>query len=129
SKVNKMPMHQTDTAGFFVTAFDLSGHSDPVIEGSVVYLPYLGVMAVDLESGTVLWSQEFEPSVGDVKRAFSPIVIEGDTIYKSGRGTVVAIDKVSGQLRWQSKVKKSFTTPELMVLGDQVVVRVGGLLS
>ncbi len=129
SKLNKMPMHQTDTAGFFVTAFDLSGHSAPLIEGNVLYLPYLGVMAVNLESGTLLWSQEFEPSVGDVKRAFSPIVIDGDTIYKSGRGTVVAIDKLSGQLRWQSKVKKPYTTPELLVLGDQVVVRVGGLFS
>ncbi len=129
SKVNKMPMHQTDTAGFFTAAFDLSGHSAPVMEGNVLYLPYLGVMAVNLDSGALLWSQEFEPSVADVKQAFSPIVIEGDTIYKSGRGTVVAIDKLSGQLRWQSKVKKSYTTPELLVLGDQVVVRVGGMFS
>lgn len=129
SKFNEMPMHMTDTAGFFAVATDLSGHSDPVIEGSTLYLPYLGLMAVNLENGDVLWSQEFDTVDPGLKRTNSPIVLHEDRIYMSGRGAVVAVEKSTGEMVWKAKVKKSYAVPELRVHGDQIIARIGGLFS
>lgn len=129
SKFNRLPMHMTDTSGMFSVATDLSGHARPVIEGNTVYLPYKGMTAMNLDSGEILWEQEFDPVDPGLKNTFSAIAIDGDTIYKTGRGTVVAINKSTGELVWESKQRKKDMMPELRILDDQIIIRVGGLFS
>jgi outer membrane protein assembly factor BamB len=129
SKFNRMPTHPTDTAGFFNPASDLSGHHPAQIRDGVAYLPYAGLMAVDLASGEVLWNQEFETVDRVYKLSNAPIQIVEDTIYMTAQAAVLAINRHSGDIRWRSKVKKSFFMPELQIAGDRVIVRVGGLFS
>lgn len=129
SKFNRMPMHLTDTSGMFSVATDLSGHARPVIDGNVIYLPYTGITALNLDSGDILWQQEFDTVDPGLKKTHSPIVIDGDTIYKTGRGLVVAIDRQTGKIRWESKQRKKEMMPELQVHGEHVIVRIGGMFS
>lgn len=129
AKLNAFPMHLTDSAGWFAPTTDLSGHARPLIDGNRLYLSYNGLMAVNLDDGSILWNQEFDTVDPGLKQSMSPLQLVGDTIYMSARGRVVAIDRNSGAQQWEAKVKKNWAMPELQVLDDQVLVRVGGLFS
>lgn len=128
-KYNALPMHKTDTAGFFSYAMDLSGHARPIIDGNHLYLSYRGLTAVNLDNGEVIWDHKFKTVDGGLKNTTASPVIDGDLIFAAGQGNVVAINRKTGALLWDTKVGSKYALPELQVLQDQVVVRIGGLFS
>lgn len=129
AKFNALKMHRTDTAGWLSSAMDLSGHAPPLIDGEVMYLPYRGLTAVNLTSGEIIWDYAFKTVDSGLKNTTGSPVIEGDIIYSTGRGNVVALNKLTGDLIWNQKVGSKYALPELQVLEEQIVVRIGGQFS
>lgn len=123
-------MHPAD-GSTFNTRLDLSGHQDPVFDAGTVYLPFTGLMALDLASGAMKWQVKYATADEALKRAYSAPVISGDTIFASGRGTVYAIDKATGTTKWKSdKVASGFFSSavisQVLPTNDAVYVRLGG---
>lgn len=125
-------LYPAETGGFIVTKQDLSGHQDPVFDGDTAYLPFQGLMAVDLATGAIRWNNEF--TVGahkDLKKAYAEPVVDGDTVYASGKGSVYAIDKASGAIRWKSDkilsgIFSSGAISQVLPANDTVYIRLGG---
>ena len=123
---NDVVLHPSDNSGKFFVTNDLSGNAEPVVEGDFVYLPYDGAACHDLRTGEKKWAHEFRAVPREFKRAAAGIVIDGDTVFASGVSKVVALDKASGTIKWQSKKVFSGTTVQLMPTADKLLVRLGG---
>jgi outer membrane protein assembly factor BamB len=125
-------LYPAETGGFIVTKQDLSGHQDPVFDGDTAYLPFQGLMAVDLNTGAVKWNNEFAVGANkELKKAYAEPVVDGDTVFASGKGTVYAIDKASGAIRWKSDkilsgIFSSGAISQVLPASDTVYVRLGG---
>jgi outer membrane protein assembly factor BamB len=139
AKGGAIPLHIADNSGKFIPTMDLSGYHDPVVEGDVIYLPYLGCHAVDLNSGAIKWAAEFPSGDKGFKKTYAPLRIQGDRIYGAGGGSVIAIDKNTGAILWKSdrisayagllKARDNALVSQLEVVGDKVVARYGGYFS
>lgn len=125
-------LYPAETGGFIVTKQDLSGHQDPTFDADTAYLPFQGLMAVDLATGAIKWNNEFAVAADkDFKKAYAAPVVDGDTVYASGKGTVYAIDKASGAIRWKtdkilSGIFSSGAISQVLPAQDTVYVRLGG---
>ncbi|MBM4095027.1 MAG: hypothetical protein FJ276_37300, partial [Planctomycetes bacterium] len=124
--MNDIPLHPADNSGKFFITTDLSGHAEPLLEGDLVYLPFTGAACYDLKTGEKKWGHEFKSVPKDFKRAAAGIVVDGDTVYVSGVNKIVAMDKASGSIKWESKKVFSGTIVQLLPAGDKVVARLGG---
>jgi outer membrane protein assembly factor BamB len=126
-----LTLYPAETGSFFVTKQDLSGQQDPVFEQDTVFLPFEGLMALDLQTGAIKWNVEFTTADRDLKKAYAAPVVDGDTVYAAGRGTVYAIDKANGAVRWKSdRVASGFFSSaaisQVLPAGDALYVRLGG---
>ena len=119
-------LHRADNSGKFIPTMDLSGNAEPVVEGDFVYLPFTGAACYNLDTGEKKWSHEFKSVPRDFKRAAAGIMIDGDTVFASGVSKVVAIDKASGTVKWESKKVFSGTIVQLLPSANQLLVRLGG---
>lgn len=124
--LNAAALHPSDNSGRFIVTTDLSGHAQPVVEGNLVYLPFLGAACYDLATGEKKWGHEFKSVPKEFKRAAAGIMIDGDTVYASGVSKVVAIDKATGTIKWESKKVFSGTIVQLLPATNQLLVRLGG---
>lgn len=123
---NDAILHPADNSGKFFVTTDLSGNSQPVVEGDFVYLPFTGAACYNLDTGEKKWGHEFKSVPREYKRAAAGIMIEGDVVYASGVNKVVAIDKTSGTIKWESKKVFSGTIVQLLPAPNQLLVRMGG---
>ncbi len=126
NKAAEIPLHLADNAGTFYPRTDLSGHQDPTIDGNLVYFPFSGVAAFDLTTGEMKWSHEFRTAHKTYKKAYAPIIVEGDMVYATGSGVVYAINKTNGEIKWQTEKVKSGLIAQLIVADDMVLARLGG---
>ena len=123
---NDAILHPADNSGKFMVTTDLSGNSQPVVEGDFVYLPFTGAACYNLDTGEKKWGHEFKSAPREYKRAAAGIMIDGDVVYASGVSKVVAIDKASGAIKWESKKVFSGTIVQLLPAPNQLLVRLGG---
>ncbi len=138
-KGNGIPLHIADGSGKFAPRMDLSGYHDPVADGNELYLGYLGVHCLDLETGAVKWAVEFPPGAKHLKRTYAPLRIEGDLIYGAGGGSVLAINRRTGAVAWKSerisdyaglfKARDNAIVSQLEVVGGRIFARFGGNFS
>ena len=138
-KAGGIPLHTADNSGKFVPTLDLSGYHDPVVEGNEMYLGYLGVHCVDLDTGAIKWGVEFPPGDKNFKRTYAPLRIDGDLIYGAGGGSVQAINRRTGQLAWKSdrvsdyaglfKARDNAIVSQLELVEGKVLARYGGNFS
>jgi outer membrane protein assembly factor BamB len=140
AKSGAIRLHLADNSGKFMPTTDLSGYHEPVIEGDCIYLPYLGCMCVDLNSGAVKWNAEMISGGGsELKRAHAPLRIKGDRIYGSAGGSVYALDKATGAVVWKSdrisayagllKARDNALVSQIEFVGDKIWARFGGNFS
>ena len=61
-----------------------------------------------------------------LKRANAQPIIDGDVIYTSARRKLKAIDKHTGQLKWESEKKFKGVVAEMAAVGDVIYGRMGG---
>jgi outer membrane protein assembly factor BamB len=126
SKWGDVPMHLADNSGKFFATVDLSGHQEPVVQGDLLYVPFAGVHCYDLKTGTLKWGSAFKTVPKEFKRASAPLVFDGDTVYASGINKVMALDKNTGAVKWETKKVYSGTVTQLLPAGDKLVIRMGG---
>ncbi len=139
AKANGIPLHMADNSGKFVPRMDLSGYHDPVLDGDTLYLGYLGVQAIDLNTGAIKWSAEFPPGDKNLKRTYAPLRIVGDTLYGAGGGSIMAINKHTGASLWKSdriseyaglfRARDNAVVTQIEVIGDKIFARYGGNFS
>jgi outer membrane protein assembly factor BamB len=139
AKTGAIALHMADNSGKFMPTMDLSGYYDPVVEGDTIYLPYLGCHALDLTTGTVKWAAEFAPGDKGLKKTYAPLRIHGDRIYGAGGGSVIAIDKTNGTIRWKSdrissyagllKARHNALVSQIEIVGEKIFARYGGYFS
>lgn len=109
----------------------LLNYAKPNVKGSMLYLPYHGLHAIDLEAGEIRWERNF--SVSDLKYRFgyaSP-VISGNRIYAAGKGSIAALDIESGEEIWTAKLRSSSIVKEILPADEfgVTIARTGGLFS
>lgn len=126
SGAGDVTLHRADNSGKFIPTMDLSGNTEPVVEGDFVYLPFTGAACYNLDTGEKKWGHEFKSVPRDFKRAAAGIMIDGDTVFASGVSKVVAIDKATGTVKWESKKVFSGTIVQLLPTPNQLLVRLGG---
>lgn len=123
---NDVVLHPSDNSGKFFVTTDLSGHAEPVVDGDNVLLPFTGAASYNLQTGAKNWAHEFRAVPREFKRAAAGIVVDGDTVFASGVSKVVAINKSTGTILWESKKVFSGTTVQLLPAGEKLLVRLGG---
>lgn len=138
-KSQGIPLHLADGSGKFMPTMDLSGYHDPVIDGDEMFLGYLGIHCVDLNTGAIKWAVDFPPGAKDLKKTYAPLRLEGDLIYGAGGGSVYAINRRTGQQLWKSeriseyaglfKARDNAIVSQLEVVAGKVFARFGGNFS
>lgn len=138
-RAGAIPLHIADNSGRFNQRFDLSGYHDPVVDGSIAYLGFTGVHAMDLNTGEIIWGVEFRPGDRHLKRTYAPIRIDEDRLYAAGGGSVYAINKHNGEVLWQTDRISSYAglfrsrdnaiVSQLEVVNGKVFIRFGGNFS
>lgn len=139
TKPGGIPLHLADNSGRFIPTMDLSGYHEPVVDGNELYVGYLGVHCVDLETGAVKWGVAFPPGNKGLKKTYAPLRIDGDRIYGGGGGSVYAINRRSGELIWKSdrisdyaglfKARDNAIVSQIELVGGKLFARYGGNFS
>jgi outer membrane protein assembly factor BamB len=140
AKVGAIRLHLADNSGKFMPTTDLSGYHDPVIEGDIAYLPYLGCQAVDLNTGTIKWTAEMITGGGnELKKAHAPLRITADRVYGSAGGSVYALNKETGEVVWRGdrissyagllKARNNAMVSQIEIVGEKIFARYGGYFS
>ena len=99
------------------------------IDGDTLYIPYLGIHAYDLATGTLKWGTSFKVGDGALRHARAAPLIDGDVIYAAGAGMVYAFDRATGKQLWRAKLRGGPTVSELRATGDVVLARLGGTFT
>jgi len=107
----------------------LGGHSRITIEDNVAYIPFLGIHAVDMKNGNVLWQNQFRKKTPEFIDSYAPPLVDGSTVYASDIGLVYAFDKSSGEQLWRAKIRRAGEIPELQKTGSLLLARFGGTFS
>ncbi len=123
---NPVVLHLVDDAGMFYAKSDLSGHQDPLVDGDNFYVPFQGATCVDLNTGAIKWDQDFKTGITLYKKAYAPMLIDGDILYASGYGVIYAIDKNTGDVKWKTNKITSGQLSQVMIADQMVLARVGG---
>lgn len=126
ASISEVSLHPADNSGKFIVTTDLSGHARPVLDGDYVYLPFTGAACYNVMTGEKKWGHEFKAVPKEFKRAAAGIVLDGDVVYASGVNKVVAVDKATGAIKWETKKVYSGTIVQLLPAGDKIVARLGG---
>jgi outer membrane protein assembly factor BamB len=139
AKSGAIPLHMADNSGKFIPTMDLSGYFDPIVDGDHMYLGYLGIHSVNLKTGAVEWGVEFPPGAKDLKRTYAPLRIEGDLIYGAGGGSVYAVNRLNGEVKWESdrvssyaglfKARDNAIVSQIEISHGKVFARYGGNFS
>jgi len=127
--LRKAVRHPSDASGGWIPDMDLNGHPAPVIEGDIIYLPFTGLTALNLRTGEILWETNFKTAHNGLKHTAARPIIDGDVVYTSGAGRIYAVGKADGKIIWEYKVGRNYLIPELLLIGDQIVGRIGGTFS
>lgn len=126
-KNGALRLHKTETSGFMAN-MDLSGHPLPLIVDDTIILTGDQMIAVDLDDGTEKWRYKLGAYNAGLKLAFARPVHADGILYATGKKQVVALDLATGQQIWKGKAPKG-TLPELEIVGDLLVGRIGGTFS
>lgn len=105
----------------------LPAYPRPVISGGTLYVPWLGLHAIDLNSGNINWRSEFDTLRAKVIAGYAAPIIDGGVIYAAGKGTLSAFDIASGNRIWQARIRRSPQVMEIRVLPDRLIARLGGV--
>ena len=115
----------SSTSGFA----GLDAFPAPVLQDGKLYFAHLGIHAIDVESGEVLWGEVFRKSAPRQMRTIAEPLIANDQVFIGDNGVVYAYGLANGEQQWEAKVKRSDVMPELHRTNDFVLARFGGIFS
>ena len=101
----------------------------PVLQDGKLYLAHLGIHAVDLDTGEVVWGEVFRKTPPRQMHTIAAPLVTDDQVFVGDTGVVYAYDRRTGEQQWQAKVKRSDVMPELHRTNDHLLVRFGGIFS
>jgi len=108
---------------------DLKAHADITLHEGVAYVPFLGLHAIDMKTGKVLWQVSFRKKMPEYIASYAAPLVVGSSVYATDTGVVYAFDKSSGKQRWRAKVRRAGVIPELQMAGSLLLARFGGTFS
>lgn len=86
---------------------------DPTLAGDTLFVGYAGypglrggIAAFHASTGALIWARDFTPLVGpgQAARCLGNVVVDSATVYASTQiGDVIALDRNTGQIRWQRR--------------------------
>jgi outer membrane protein assembly factor BamB len=123
--ISKIPMYMADNSGIFSAYMDYSGHQEPVIANGVMYVPFKGMDALDLATGTFKWGSDFKTGHKTYKKAYPRPVVQNGVVYAGGLGMLYAFDAATGATKWQAPIKSGLLT-EIVTKDALVLTRLGG---
>lgn len=124
---------RTDVGAAWNKSFDHS-RTSPTVENNRVYtISGLGhITCTDANTGKVIWTidgyTKFEGECGTWGVCESPLIVDNKVIYTPGgnKTTMVALDKMTGEVVWQSKSledKTGYVSPIVVEwAGKQVII-------
>lgn len=125
-KAGGITPYLADNSGAFYARMDFSGYQDPVFEDNTAYLTFKGIHALDLTTGQIKWEKDFRTYDKKFKKAYASPVIDGNIIYATGGGVIYAINKLTGDLLWETDRVRSGLVGQLEIGANQVFARIGG---
>lgn len=125
--VGTLPLHPSDIEGFIRTR-DLNGHPPPLVVDDTLILPVGNLYAFNLATGEQLWRFKAKASVPNLKNTYAQPMFANGVLYAVSRDSVYALDPATGAEKWKAKIGKA-AIPELQLVGDKIVGRLGGTFS
>lgn len=130
TKVSPETAGKLTTKWVFQTAGDVS--ATPTVEGKSVYVPDWGgfLYRIDADTGAAIWSHKLSDYTGNAKSLSrnSPAIGRDRIVLGDQAGaTILAVDKLHGDLLWQTTVDTSAgagITSSPLIVGDRVYVGV-----
>jgi len=125
--VGTLPVHPSDIEGFIRTR-DLNGHPPPLVVDDMLILAVGDLYAFDLASGEQRWRFKAKASVPNLKNTYAQPISANGVLYAVSRNSIHALDPATGSEKWKAKIGKA-AMPELQLVGDKIVGRLGGTFS
>lgn len=82
--------------------YNLSGYHRPVLLGDELYFFYGGITRWDYITGNTIWKTTYPAGDPELIRTDADPVFTDNVIYTSGQGQVKAIDRLTGEMMWDS---------------------------
>jgi outer membrane protein assembly factor BamB len=122
---DRFDLHQEDGAGKWAPHYNLSGHQPPQYDGDSIYFTYAGLHRFDIATGKMIWAVPYDVTEGHLKRGNAQAIIKDEFILTSAKGTIRAIEKATGKVRWASQ-DFGAAVAEMIVKGNTIYGRMGG---
>ena len=107
----------------------LAGHARITIQDGTAYIPFLGLHAIDMNTGNVKWQATFRKKTPEFISYYAPPLVADGVVYVSDAELVYAFDKISGNQLWRAKVRRARVIPEMQKTDTHLIVRFGGTFS
>ena len=125
-EVEMMPTHWPDNEDKEVE-FTLDNYYPPVFVDGRLYLFYDGVTSFDARGGKERLRERYRVNEEGLALTEAQPIFAESVIYVSGRGHIRAISRDTGDTIWEAK--DLGVTPEMILAGNVIYVRTGGLFT
>ena len=121
-RINRHSVGQLQLAWSFTTAGNIT--TAPTVEGNALYVPDWGGMLyrLDADTGIAVWSRKLSDWTGiarSLSRNSPAIGPDSIVLGDHSSGTVMAVDKTTGELLWQTLVDAH---PDALITASPVIV-------
>ena len=107
--------------------YTFDNYYPPVFVDGRLYLFYEGVTSFEARTGKERLRERYSVNEGGFALTEAEPIFDRDLIYTSGRGHLRAISRQTGKEVWEAK--DLGLTPEMILVGDVIYVRTGGILT
>ena len=125
-EVEMMPTRWPEDEGKEVD-YTLDNYYPPAFVDGRLYLFYDGVTSFDFRNGKERLRERYRVNEEGLALTEAEPIFSDSTIYVSGRGHLRAISRQSGDTIWEAK--DLGLTPEMILVGDTILARTGGLFT
>ena len=105
-------------------AFTLDNYRAPLFLDGRLHLFYEGSTSYDASTGKEKEREKFKVNEDGLALTEADPVADETHIFTSGRGSVRAVNRKTGEVDW--KANDLGVTPEMALVGDMLIVRTGG---
>jgi outer membrane protein assembly factor BamB len=107
--------------------YSLDNYYSPAFVAGRLYLFYDGVTSFDARGGKERLRERYRVNEEGLALTEAEPIFNDSTIFVSGRGHLRAISRETGDTIWEAK--DLGLTPEMILVGDTIYVRTGGLFT